>query len=633
LETNKVICASWVGRFGNRCHSYLYGKHIEDKFGYRFYVPSQWEGSVLFKNPAPVASSKFLNRGYVYGGGSCTTDSFKKNKQKVEQYNQEFQDSVEFVDPFNQNTYGKKNTAFISLVSDADWLFRKIKLSELRSYFEFSDAVKNSEVYKELETKKGTYDIAHFRRTDISRKHYSGGHSMVSKKSYYDAFKKFGVDKDKVEWVSDERSIGWNWEGKPPVINGQTISWLPDFLKLVFARKIFRSNSSFSVWAAWLSDAEVFSPWLHEYSPGKEVDFDFVRGNHPHWMSVKGVHAAFEFGIIDDIKEKVMEAKPKKVVVPKKTKDKIVMVHWNGRFGNRVFSYAFGRHYAEKHDMDFYLPSEWEGTRLFADKGYKIIEDDELRLCVNQTKQPFDTLTHRIKAVNEYNERTGDTLKYFSPDSPSQDGKRNVFFDSLCVNSKHIFADYSKKKMLEWFAFSDEVKNLDVYKQLEDKQGTYDIAHLRRDDISNASYNKSHQQGYSVVSKESYLKAFGKFGYNPNTIEWTTDDWTGKWGVGKPTLRGGWQYPIGSKVIPDVLFDWLPDFLRLYFARTIFRGNSSFSWWAAFLSPCAKTYSPVLSQRKLYLGEDDELLFEFVEGNDPHWMNLKNSQCDEIVIR
>ena len=38
LDKNKIICASWIGRFGNRCHSYLYGKHIEDKFGHKFYV-------------------------------------------------------------------------------------------------------------------------------------------------------------------------------------------------------------------------------------------------------------------------------------------------------------------------------------------------------------------------------------------------------------------------------------------------------------------------------------------------------------------------------------------------------------------------------------------------------------------
>ena len=66
----------------------------------------------------------------------------------------------------------------------------------------------------------------------------------------------------------------------------------------------------------------------------------------------------------------------------------------------------------------------------------------------------------------------------------------------------------SKKKILKWLEFTDEVKNLDIYKRLEDKQGTYDIAHLRRDDISNANYNKNNPQAYSVVSKQSYLKAF-----------------------------------------------------------------------------------------------------------------------------
>ena len=131
----------------------------------------------------------------------------------------------------------------MSLVSDADWFFRKVKLSELRSYFEFSDAVKDSEVYRELIKHRGTYDIAHFRRTDISKKHYVGGHSMVSKKSYHGAFKKFGTNENDVVWVSDEPSVGWNWPGPIPEINGVKISWLHDFLKLVFARRIFRSNS------------------------------------------------------------------------------------------------------------------------------------------------------------------------------------------------------------------------------------------------------------------------------------------------------------------------------------------------------------------------------------------------------
>jgi hypothetical protein len=646
LETNKVICAKWTGRFGNRCHSYLYGKHIEDKFGYKFYVPSDWEGTFLFNNPAPNVSKEFSDFGFIYGGGSIQRrDIFDKNKKKIEDYNKQHDDSIEFIDPFFKKTYGKQNTAFIGLVSDVDWFFRKVKLSEIRRYFEFTDEVRNTEIYKELESKKGTYDIAHFRRTDISRKNYVGGHSMVSKKSYHDAFEKFGVDRDKVEWVSDEKSIGWDWKGEPPIISGRRISWLPDFLKLVFARKIFRSNSSFSVWAAWLSDAEVFSPWLHEYSPGKEVDFEYVSGNHPHWMSVKGVHASYEFDIINDLKDsysrkdiktmKVTSENAKKTVSPKKQKDVIMLVHWNGRFGNRVGSYVFGRNYAEMHDLDFYIPSEWEGSYLFNDTGYKIIEDDQLRLQINQSKQPFDNLSYRAKAVGEYCKKVGKKITYMNPDVPSQYGNTNVFFDSLCVNGPHIFKDMSRKKILEWLEFNDEVKNLDVYKRLEDIQGTYDIAHLRRDDISNANYNKNNHQGYSVVSKESYIEAFKKFGYDPDKMEWTTDDWTGKWGVGKPgNKRAGWSYPVGSNKVPDVIFDWLPDFLRLYFARTLFRGNSSFSWWAGMLSPCAKTYSPILNQRKIYFGEEDEVDFEFVEGNHPHWLNFKGNGrfAEEIII-
>jgi hypothetical protein len=77
----------------------------------------------------------------------------------------------------------------------------------------------------------------------------------------------------------------------------------------------------------------------------------------------------------------------------------------------------------------------------------------------------------------------------------------------------------------------------------------------------------------------------------------------------------------GSEVLPDVLFDWLEDFLRLYFARTIFRANSSFSWWAAFLSPCARVFSPVIDKRHIY-GVDglEEIDVDFIEGNHPHWM-------------
>ena len=76
-----------------------------------------------------------------------------------------------------------------------------------------------------------------------------------------------------------------------------------------------------------------------------------------------------------------------------------------------------------------------------------------------------------------------DNLVYFNPDTQASHNKKMYFLTSLCIHSDSNFREYDKSKMLNWLQFSDEVKNLDIYKKLEDKQGTYDIAHLRRDDI------------------------------------------------------------------------------------------------------------------------------------------------------
>ena len=47
------------------------------------------------------------------------------------------------------------------------------------------------------------------------------------------------------------------------------------------------------------------------------------------------------------------------------TPNKIVLLHWIGRFGNRMFQYAFGCSYAKRYNCIFYIPSEWEGSIIF----------------------------------------------------------------------------------------------------------------------------------------------------------------------------------------------------------------------------------------------------------------------------
>jgi hypothetical protein len=299
----------------------------------------------------------------------------------------------------------------------------------------------------------------------------------------------------------------------------------------------------------------------------------------------------------------------------------ILLSHWNGRFGNRMHQYAYGATYSKLHNVDFILTSDWEGTYLFKNQQHKVSEDDEIRLYLNQTNSEFHTedmqkhiiTKHYPTAQKIYPESDSAYLEHMCP----------VYFDSVCAYSKHVFAKQTKKHLLDIFELSDEVKETNAYNYWSDRRGTYDIAHLRRDDVSNASYNKINPQGYSVISKKSYIKAFKKFGFNPEEIEWTSDDYTGKWHADrKSTPSFGWAYPAGSIYKSPEVFDWLEDFLRLYFARTIFRANSSFSWWASFLSPTATVYSPVLDKQLIY-GRDDreeEIEIEFVKGNYPHWM-------------
>lgn len=303
--------------------------------------------------------------------------------------------------------------------------------------------------------------------------------------------------------------------------------------------------------------------------------------------------------------------------------DFILLAHWNGRFGNRMHQYAYGATYSKINNVKFILPSDWEGTKLFKNQIHEVCDNKEARLHINQSKKPFDSIEYRKFALKKYLDPNIQQINpvHFKENYLKQNN--NVFFDDMCAYNECVFTEMSKKYLKYVFELSDEVKNLDIYKKLEDKQGSYDIAHLRRDDVANTENNIRNHQGYSVLSKESYFKAFKKYGFDKDKMLWVSDDHKKQWHEEKDTTkkRLGWKYPVGAEYSPDIIFDWLEDWLTLYFARTIFRANSSFSWWAAFLSPTAKIYSPVLHKQVIY-GVDGlkELDTNFTEGNHPHWM-------------
>jgi hypothetical protein len=298
----------------------------------------------------------------------------------------------------------------------------------------------------------------------------------------------------------------------------------------------------------------------------------------------------------------------------------LLQLRWRGRFGNRLFQYAYGATFARTTGVPFWLTAPWEGTRLFAPQPHPVVEHDAIREALEtddtgeHDRQKFE-LVRQVYPRVEMIDVEAAAHPYAAPGHP-------LCHANGCAYNERVFEGMSAQHLRRLCAFSDEVKQLDAYRRYEDMQGLYDVAHLRRDDVSDASYNQSHVQGYSVVSVESYRRAFAKFGYDERDIHWVSDDYTGRWHVGrKMRYRGGWSYPEGSEYLPAVMFDWLDDFLRLYFARTIFRANSSFSWWAATLSPTARVFSPVIDKTHIY-GVDglDEIGVEFVEGNAPHWL-------------
>ena len=308
----------------------------------------------------------------------------------------------------------------------------------------------------------------------------------------------------------------------------------------------------------------------------------------------------------------------------------LLQSHWHGKFGNRMHQYAFAATYKKLNNVDYFTHSEWEGSYLFKNHQHKVLDNSFLTKKLNQGS--LIGLARDNEVINAY-----PSIKKIEPlHAPENYASYStpVFFDSLSAYSDDVFVFMSKPHLLHVFEFSDEVKETEAYKYWEKKAGTYDIAHLRRDDIASPEFNKVNIQGYSVLNKNSYIKAFEQYGFDANAVEWCSDDYLNKWHPNRTaTPRFGWSYPEGAEYRSGIMFDWLEDFLRLYFDRSVFRAYSSFSWWACFLSPTATVYSPVLENQIIY-GRDDkteEITAEFVLGNQPHWMYAASpSRCIQL---
>ena len=119
------------------------------------------------------------------------------------------------------------------------------------------------------------YTACHLRRGDYV------GHQLyctVTKESYTTAMKQFGLPLGPLVWVSDEHPQ------RVPALDAEGLDWLPDFVILMRANVILRGPSTFSWWAATLSDAQVYSPVVEDQTGERTVKFE--QGNWPRCAGV-----------------------------------------------------------------------------------------------------------------------------------------------------------------------------------------------------------------------------------------------------------------------------------------------------------------------------------------------------------
>ena len=299
--------------------------------------------------------------------------------------------------------------------------------------------------------------------------------------------------------------------------------------------------------------------------------------------------------------------------------NKIILLHWIGRFGNRLFQYAFGCSYAKKYNCIFYIPSEWEGTIIFKENKYcRIITDEILALEINNNSA---TEEMRKKSINDYNKRSGDNVSFISFDNKYNIGKINVAFDDLhCMYFTHCFDIIDESFIKEIYTFNDNVLNSEIYNWYYNNRSKNNVIHLRRGDIAELNYIGSH----SMIMKDSYYKQLQLLNINENIVwlcenkqDRTENIWNDK------SHGHKWLYPKGEHEYPNIFFDFFPDYLSMIFAKVLLRGNSSLSWWGAFLSN-AVIYSPIIKPKPIeninkYYCMDTE----FIRGNYPHFMGSK----------
>lgn len=235
-----------------------------------------------------------------------------------------------------------------------------------------------------------------------------------------------------------------------------------------------------------------------------------------------------------------------------------IVVSLQGRFGNQCLTYLFCRALAERIGCDLRV-EPWVGERIFQIDHGRPSEITGTR--------------HRLNVIEALQWAA---LPY--------DSKTDVEVRDYCQRQEAVI--YTKRQAQAWLTFRPEIIEACLRIQYAPL-----IGHQRTGDYRDL--------GYVVVRRDSYWDACQEYGLDSSQLRVLNEE--------------NAEFPASLAV--DLSF--VADFWRMVQARTLLRGNSTFSWLAGLLGK-GLVLSPVIEG----LEGGKEHHCRFVAGNHPRFANL-----------
>lgn len=217
-------CVGHFGYWGNSLFQYAAARTAAEVVGTELRIPADWAGRRVFST---------VSEGPI---------------------------DVKLPDVSENDWSGEDNVNLVGYFQSEQWVSR-LSHSKLRQWLVPREAVEGPDV------------AIHKRRGDYVG---NGYYAVVTDASYERAVIRLGLS-------GTIRTYG-DFVGQPLPLIGEDESQFRDFLEIAAARTILRANSTYSWWAATLSNARVYSPVVGDLTGWQDVEF--VEGNHPKLVSM-----------------------------------------------------------------------------------------------------------------------------------------------------------------------------------------------------------------------------------------------------------------------------------------------------------------------------------------------------------